>query len=388
MRTSRGLAGVLSVLMATGWAANHFAAVIPVLAGREGLSAVLLDGVFGVYALGLLPGLFGGGTLSDRVGRPLVVLPGAAVAALGTVVLLASHEPTALLVGRLVVGLGAGLTFGAGTAWCADLGGAAGTVLAGVFLTSGFAVGPLVSGLLAQLGPAPLRLPFVASLVLSLVTVLLAARLSVPETRARLAEARGRPAPAVDPVHSARAALAWSLPVGLVVFASPTITIVTLPPRLPTAYDGPLLVGVAAILALGTGIVIQTVARQRAWGPRSGVAGAACSAAGFTLMAATGPHLGLVAFAVICVLMGLAYGLCLREGLLDVETLSPPARRGTLTGLYYVVTYLGFGVPLLLVAVRPAAGVVLPALALALVALLVAVGRALQLRHGHPARST
>ncbi len=325
--------------------------------------------------------------MSDRVGRPLVVLPGALLAAVGTVVLLVSHEPGGLLLGRLVVGLGAGLTFGAGTAWCADLGGAAGTVLAGVFLTSGFAVGPLVSGVLAQVGPAPLRWPFVVSLLLSVGAVVLAAVASVPETRRRLDAAAGRPRPAVDPVHSARAAMAWSLPVGLVVFASPTITIVTLPPRLPAAYDGPLLVGVAAILALGTGILVQAVARRRAWGPRAGVAGAAASAAGFAVTAAAGAHLGLPAFALVCVLMGVAYGLCLREGLLDVETLAPPERRGTLTGIYYVVTYLGFGVPLLLVAVRPVAGVVVPALVLAAIALAVALTRVVQLRGGHPART-
>src|ERR1700712_5429412 len=166
--------------MATGWAANHFASVIPVLAEKEGLSAALLDGVFGIYALGLLPGLFAGGALSDRLGRPRVVLPGALLAAAGTATLLVSHEPLGLLLGRLVVGLGAGLTFGAGTAWAADLGGTRGTVFAVVFLTSGFGVGPLVSGLLAQWAPYPLETPFVVSLALSLAAVLLAVAWAVP----------------------------------------------------------------------------------------------------------------------------------------------------------------------------------------------------------------
>ncbi len=181
--------------MATGWAANHFAAVIPALSDEEGLSAALLDGVFGVYALGLLPGLFGGGALSDRWGRPRVVLPGALVAAVGTTVLLLSHEPAGLLVGRLVVGLGAGLTFGAGTAWAADLGGTAGTVLAGVFLTSGFGVGPLVSGLLAQWAPYPLETPFVVSLLLSLASVGLAVAWAVPiSAAARTSSSTATPA--------------------------------------------------------------------------------------------------------------------------------------------------------------------------------------------------
>ena len=384
MRSSRGLPGVLAVLMATGWAANHFAAVLPVLSEREGLSAALLDGVFGLYAVGLLPGLFAGGALSDRWGRALVVLPGAVVAALGTTVLLVSHAPAGLLAGRLVVGLGAGLTFGAGTAWAGDLAGTTGTVLAGVFLTSGFGVGPLVSGVLAQWAAYPLQTPFVVSLLLSLAAVVGAVVISVPATREARAASPGAP-PRHD-VHSSHDALWWSLPVGVLVFGTMIVAIVTLPTRLPTRYDGPLLVGVAAMLGLGTGIVVQTLARRGGWGPRAGVVGAASAAAGFALVALGGAHVGLPLFSVVCVLMGVAYGLCLREGLLDVETLAPPEQRGLLTGVFYVVTYVGFGLPVLLVAIAPATGITAPLVVLALVAAAVAGVRTTQLRQGHPAR--
>lgn len=385
MRSSRGLAGVLAVLMSTAWATNHFAAVIPVLSQSQGLSVALLDAVFGVYALGLLPGLFGGGALSDRIGRPLVVLPGAAAAAVGTLVLLASHEPLGLFAGRLVVGLGAGLTFGAGTAWAADLAESKGTVLAGVFLTSGFAVGPLASGVLTQYAPYPLRLPFVVSLVLSVAAVVLAALVSVPETRSVRRSAGDAPPPP-DPEHSVSRALAWSLPVAILVFGSVIVTVLTLPPRLPAGYDGPLLVGVAAILSLGSGIVVQTVARRQAWGPRAGVVGAVSSALGFALIAFGGTRISLTLFVVVCVVMGVAYGLCLREGLLDVETLTPPSHRGLITGIFYVVTYIGFGLPLLLVVIRPYAGVVVPSAVLSALALLAGLTRTLQLRGGHPRR--
>lgn len=375
------MASVLAVLMATGWAANHFAAVIPVLSDEEGLSAALLDGVFGVYALGLLPGLFGGGALSDRWGRPRVVLPGALVAAAGTATLLVWHEPAGLLVGRLVVGLGAGLTFGAGTAWAADLGAASGTVLAGVFLTAGFGVGPLVSGLLAEWAPYPLEAPFVLSLVLSLVAVSLARARAAPLSAADSGSV-GRASGGT----SARTTLAWSLPVGLLVFASVVITITTLPARLPSGYDGPVLVGVGAALSLGSGITVQTVARIRGWGPRAGIVGALCSVTGFVVSALAGTHMAIATLVVVCVVMGSAYGLCLREGLLDVETLAPPDRRGTLTGVFYVVTYVGFGLPLLLVLVRGPLGASIPLAVCALVALGVAVTRALQLWAGHPTR--
>ncbi len=382
-RAGRALTSVLAVLMATGWAANHFAAVIPVLSDDEGLSAALLDGVFGVYALGLLPGLFAGGAISDRIGRPRVVLPGALLAAAGTATLLVSHEPVGLLVGRLVVGLGAGLAFGAGTAWAADLGGTQGTVLAGVFLTAGFGLGPLVSGVLAQEASYPLQTPFVLSLALSLVTVLLAWLWAVPLTPRP--HGGSEPAPG-SRGGSTRAALAWSLPVGLLVFASAIITIVTLPARLPEGYDGPVLVGLSASLTLASGIVVQTLARNRRWGPRAGVAGAVLSASGFALAALAGAAIGVPVLVAVCVLMGAAYGLGLREGLLDVETLAPGERRGLITGLFYVVTYIGFGLPLLLVVVRDSLGASLPLAVCACVALAVAGTRTLQLRSGHPAR--
>lgn len=384
MRVSRALAGVLGVLAATGWAANHFSATIPVFVDDRGLSVALLDAVFGIYALGLLPGLVTGGSLSDRVGRARVVLPGALLAAVGTVVLLSWHDPAGLLLGRFVVGLGAGLTFGAGTAWAADLGGTTGTVLAGVFLTAGFGVGPLTSGALAQWAPGPLVTPFALSLVLSLAAVAVAWRVSVPISRRR----HGDAGPASPAAHqSARAALTWSLPVAVVVFGSATVALVTLTPRLPTGVDGPFLFGVSAILSLGGGVGVQTLARQRGWGPRSGVVGLLASALGFGLVAAGGEQVGVPLFVVVCVVMGVAYGLCLREGLLDVETLAPPAQRGLLTGVFYVATYLGFGLPLLLTLLDPYAGVVLPAAGFAVLALALAACRGVQLRAGHPARA-
>ena len=68
LQARRVLPVVLLLLFATGWAANHFTAMLPVLARSEGLAQAALDGAFGIYAVGLLPGLLGGGSLSDRSG--------------------------------------------------------------------------------------------------------------------------------------------------------------------------------------------------------------------------------------------------------------------------------------------------------------------------------
>jgi sugar phosphate permease len=120
------------------------------------------------------------------------------------------------------------------------------------------------------------------------------------------------------------------------------------------------------------------VARRRGWGRSAGVVGAAVAAVGFGAVAAAGDTPSLAVFFLIAVVLGIAYGLCLREGLIDIETMSPPRARGTLTGVFYVVTYLGFGLPVLLVAIKPAVGAVTPMLVLAALAATAATVRAVQ----------
>lgn len=376
----RGFISVLAVLLSTGWAANHFASLIPVLRVDEGLSHAVLDGVFGIYALGLLPGLLTGGALSDRVGRAVVVLPGALIASLGTVILLLWHDSPGLMVGRLVVGIGAGLAIGAGTAWAADLRGKSGTVMAGVVLTSGFALGPLFSGLLAQFAAFPLATPFVVSAVLSVGSVAAAAVWSRTPAPTKAATFTQVPDRAERSGTNVKGALLWALPLAPWVFASATVSFVTMTARLGDRYSGPLLPGFAAALTLGAGILVQTAARHRNWGPQAGTVGAALAALGYLLVAVGGARPALGLFIVCALVLGTAYGLCLREGLLDLESLAPPASRGALTGIFYVGTYLGFGLPVLLVVIEPTMGPSLPLVILAAVAAVVAVVRFRRLR--------
>lgn len=84
-------------------------------------------------------------------------------------------------------------------------------------------------------------------------------------------------------------------------------------------------------------------------------------------------------FIVASLVLGTAYGLCLQQGLVDVERLTPAGSRGTVIGIFYVFTYLGFGLPVLLEALLPALGAVVPLLALAGLAVLSALLRGLQL---------
>jgi len=378
-RAHNVLPAVLFLLFATGWAANHFAAMLPVFASSEGLSHQALDGAFGIYAVGLLPALLFGGSLSDRLGRRPLLLSGAAVAGLGNLSLLCEHDQAGIFIGRLIVGAGVGVAMSAGTAWSADIGGGSGSVLAGVSLSAGFGCGPLVSGLLAQFADSATYVPFIVTIALSATAVVVGVLLArVPDDAASRYQPIETDKERAEHGGNAIAALSSALPMALWVFSCATVTIVTLAERMQYRFSGPWVPGVAAAVTLTAGVGIQMVARRRGWRRSAGIVGAAVAALGFGAVVAVGETPSLAVFLLIAVVLGIAYGLCLREGLIDIETMSPPRLRGTLTGVFYVVTYLGFGLPVLLVAIKPAVGAVTPMLVLAALAATAASLRAVQ----------
>ena len=112
---------VLAVLLVIGWVANHFVALMPTISERQHLSTATLDAIFGIYAVGLLPGLLIGGRASDTFGRQAVALTGSATAVTRHRGDAAVPAAEVLLIGRLVVGAGVGLAMTSGTAWASDL---------------------------------------------------------------------------------------------------------------------------------------------------------------------------------------------------------------------------------------------------------------------------
>ena len=376
---ARGVfAGVLVLLLSIGWVANHFVALMPLISARQHLSPATLDAIFGIYALGLLPGLLAGGRASDAFGRRSVALAGSATAVVGTVAMLCSQQYDALLLGRLIVGLGVGLAMSSCTAWASDLKGPAGAATAGAVLMVGFAIGPFAGGLIAGGGPAGIRLSFgiaaavgVAAMVIAVVaarragvTAPAAAQVWEPSTTAGQGAAR---------------ALSWAMPLAPWVFASATLGFIAIPGRVHTGLAAPMAAGMATLLVNGVSGLIQVLARARRWGPQAGTAGAVLAALGYAVTALAPPTMSLALGVALFLVLGCASGLCLREGLIDLEAAAPKRLRGALVGAFYVATYIGFGLPLVLTTVGSAVSTTILAV-MAVLALLTAVSRAVRLR--------
>lgn len=380
MRQGRTGVVTLAALLAAGWATNHFAALLPVLADVSHISKPGLDAAFGLYALGLLPSLLLGGGLSDHRGRRPVVLTGLVLAGAGNLVMLAWPTLAGVVLGRLVVGLGVGMVASAGTAWAADQDAAKGAARAGVVLTSGFAIGPVASALITHVAPdrAGISVAYALPVVLTGLAALAIVRSA--DSATRVVRATGEPADDArcTPFVADRRlgpALAAALPMGLWVFSCVVVAMIVLTERIGSEHGGPVLTALAAVLSLGTGILVQVATRRVAgWRPL-GVIGAGLAAVGFVIAGVAGVQMAFATFVLCSIILGCAYGLCLGQGLRDVERYAPRTHRGVATGLFYVVSYSGFALGFVLNTYEDGLGASTPLIVLGALALLTALAR-------------
>jgi predicted MFS family arabinose efflux permease len=349
---------IAAVLLGAGWGSNQFTPMLLVYHDTLGLSTTTLEAMFGFYALGLIPGLLVAGAVSDRKGRRPVVIFSAGLSIAGTLALvLAGHTVGVLFLGRLLTGFGAGAAFSAGTAWLREVsrepfGSATDQTAArraAVAMTTGFALGPLVSGVLAQWAPAPGVVPYLPHLALMVVVV--ASLSAAPETV--LDGAAGALRRSLSTARSTRFRTVIA-PMAPWVFAAPAIAFALLPNVVGAqrATDGIALTATITATCAAAGVLIQPLARRldrhRARRNRAAWIGLLVLVAGLLLAALTA-HLRadwlLVPSAIV---LGGAYGLCLVAGLIEIQRLADQRALAGLTAIYYALTYLGFGAPYLL----------------------------------------
>jgi hypothetical protein len=366
-----------AVLLGAGWGSNQFTPMLLVYHHRLGLGTGTLEAMFGVYALGLIPGLLIAGPLSDARGRRAGAVPAAGLSLLASVALaLAGHGTALLFVGRLLAGLGSGAAFSAGTAWLRELSrppfGTAsdhGAARRGaVAMTLGFATGPIVAGLLAQWAPAPGVLPYLPHIVL--MALVLLALPGVPETISR-----GGPGAVRRSLPAARSVRFRTViaPMAPWVFAAPAIAFALLPSVVGAdrATDGVALTASITTLCALAGVLVQPLARRLdargADDNRAATVGLLVLVVGLALGALTAQQDRTWLLVPTAVLLGGAYGLTLVAGLVEIQRLADTRALAGLTAIYYALTYLGFAAPYLLAL---AAHVVSYALLLAITAAL------------------
>lgn len=347
-----------AALLGTGWGSQQFTPMLLVYHAELGLTTGTLEALFGVYALGQIPGLLLGGPLSDVWGRRAVVVPAAALCLAASVLLAAAGHVVALLfAGRLFVGVSTGATFGAGTAWlreasrppwdtASDPAIARRAVIA---MTTGFAIGPLAAGLLAQWAPWPAVTPYLPHIALMAVVLVLLRR--APET---VPAGPRRALRLVSPGLASRRFRTVVAPLAPWVFAAPAVAFALLPSITGAGHAANGIALSAAVTALTAlaGVLIQPLARRldaRGRGNRAATAGLLVLAGALALSAVTAQDRQVWLLVPCAIVFGSAYGLCLVAGLIEVQRIAGPHALGSLTAAFYMLAYLGFAVPSLLV---------------------------------------
>lgn len=319
---------------------------------RLGLSPQVLTALFGSYAAGLVPALLLGGQLSDRLGRRRVAIPGIVLSGLASLAFAAAGDSlTLLFAARFLQGVVSGVVFSVGSAWVGELSRSsaegAGGRRAAFAMTAGFSLGPLVSGLLGQFGPAPTVLPYLVHT--ALVAVGLALALRLPETvdlhAGARAHAHGDPAAPLIRPGDGRLVATVLAPVAVCVYAFPSTVISAVPLLVELPSAGVAVTGVLAGVTLGAGTLVAGL--QRRLGPWTAVVGAALGTAGFAAAAAFAADGALPWLVVAAPLLGAGGGLCLAAGLTLTARIAAPTRLGALTALFLACAYLGFAAPFL-----------------------------------------
>jgi MFS family permease len=340
-------------MFAIAWGANQFVSLVIAYRLHAGVSVTTSEVLVGIYAVGLIPALLIGGPIADRYGRAGVLRTGLLLSMAATLVLMAgAHSTAPLYAGRFLAGVASGAAFAAGTAWVKELSGApwdqgsapgTGARRAAVALSMGFGLGPVAAGVIAQWAPDPLVTPYLAHLVVA--AAVLPGLWRSPETVAPSAGA-GLLARMRVPAAGHRRFLGVVLPLAPWVFAAPTVSFAVLP-GLVSSHTGHLQIAFAALVAgltLAAGVLVQPLARRLDAPP----IGLAVVGAGLALAAGAAHLANPEAVTVAAIVLGAGYGFCLVSGLLEVQRLAGPDDLAGLTAVYYALTYVGFGVPVLL----------------------------------------
>lgn len=355
-------------VLAVAWGGNHFSPLLLLYRQVDGYSTVQVNLFFGFYVLGLIPGLLLTAPVADRFGRRPTVAAALVLGVAGSVMLaFLSGSAAGMCAGRLVSGVGVAAAMVAGTSWIKELSEhdadpPARARRASLTLTAGFGLGAGVSGVLAQWGPAPTLLPYAVQVALSVAATIPLAR--TPETL------RGIPM-RLDlrfPPGGGRRFTRIVLPMAPWVFGAPALAFVV-GPALVAERTGDLRIAFATLLAvitLVTGAGIQPFVPRLA---RPGVAGLFVFALATGLLAVDAVVLSPLLGAVAAALFGIAYGVCIVAGLVEVQAMATPETLAGLTGVYWSLTYAGFFLPLILASLAGLAGypVLLAAVAVAVI---------------------
>jgi MFS family permease len=313
-------------------------------------STFSVTAAFAAYAGGVALSLFLAGHLSDQYGRRPLLTIGLAMELASVGVILFSSNLAPVIVARVLGGIGVGLITATATAHIVDLAGPArGVPIAGLANLGGFALGPVVSGAVADTAD-PLRAPFLAFGVALLIAVVLvrltAETVALPRTPGIYQPQRIRvPRESLGTFRSVTFVTAAAFGM-LGLFSS-------LVPALVADISGSashLLAGLVAFVVFFSSAAAQVALSRTTITLRLSV-GTAVLVVGLLLVVLGVFNRSLGVLVAGGVVAGFGGGLVTSGALATATTLAAPHRRSELTAGVFLAGYAGLALPIVVVGV-------------------------------------
>ena len=311
-----------------------------------GFGPATVTAVFAVYVGALIPSLLFVGPLSDAIGRTRVLLPAIGLAIAGAALFAAASGTGWLYAARVVQGLALGAASGPVTALIverepnAERGHAA--MVAAVAAVGGVGLGPLLGGVLAQYLPAPALLAYLVEIVLLAAAAIATALL--PDSSART---RYRPRRPGIP-EGIGGAFATSGATSFVTWAVTAIFLTLVPSYTATLTHSAnlgLQGGVVAVLFATSALTERLMfAKDPLTLQRRGLAALVAS---LGLLCGAGVDGSLWLLVAASLVAGAGQGLAFLGAMSEINAVAPPGRHAEVLSGFYVVTYLGTGLPVL-----------------------------------------
>lgn len=321
----------------------------PLYRGYEqvfGYTPLVTTLIFAIYVAALVPALLVAGPLSDVIGRRRVLLPSLALAILGSLTFTVASSVAWLFAGRILQGLAVGAASGALTAMLSELeptrSRRRATLVTTVASLGGLGAGPLIAGLLAQYGPLPYVLPYGIEIIALIVAMLFV--LALPEKADRATWRLHCPSiprlmRRTFAIRGFAIFLAFSV-IGLFLSLVPAYVI-----KLSQIHNLAV-AGGAVTLMLACSVIAQVAGYGRS-SLLLQIGGLVLLSTGLGLLWVAGSLASILLVGLAAVTAGIGHGLTFLGGFTEINSLAPADRHAEVISSFYVIVYLGVGLPVI-----------------------------------------
>jgi MFS family permease len=317
-----------------------------------GFSELTLTLIFAAYSLGNIASLFILGRLSDQIGRRRTALPAIGAAMLATLIFFFAAGTSWLFVARFLSGLAIGMASGAATAWVVDLTrnhkAQRGAAISTGAIFAGLAAAALVSGMLAQYAPAPLKLPFVLYLaVLATLAFFVARTKETVKDRAESVDELSL-GPRIGVPRKIRASFVSPAVTAFATFAVCGFYAALAPSLLRRDMDvSNLAVSGAVVCELFLAAAITAVATSSLKSRTAMLIGAAMMMVAVALLVTAQFLQSLAVLVIGAAVTGVAAALAYRGSLQVINEIAPKEQRAEVISAFMIVCFMGNAVPVI-----------------------------------------